>query len=192
TKFAKIDTGRRKTPPMNEKNQLNNDEQKKPLFITTVKTGKFLDPPPELAVLLGLTHNLNDSMTSSTNGSSNSLNASIKDRHQQQVLLYSFSSQPRVLHQHHHRSRCDAAAKVANNIQQRNRNIANQDKTFFLPLKISKLKKNDEDDGPETYGNIMYDRRVVRGSTYLNTLCRLIITSNQKSEYSKPYKISQN
>ena len=158
---AKIETGRRRTPPgsesyingnnniiknekniryytkngymnnnkLNEKNQMITDEQKKPLFITTVKTGKFLDPPPELAVLLGLTHTLNDSMTSSTNGSSNSLNASIKDRHQQQVLLYSFSSQPRVLHQHHHRSKCDAASKVANNIRQKNRNNNNQEKS---------------------------------------------------------------
>jgi hypothetical protein len=106
---------------MNEKNRLNNDENKKPVFITTVKTGKFLDPPPELAILLGLSPNLNDSVTSSTDGSSNSLNTSIRERHQQQVLLYSFSSQPRVLHQHYHRAKCDAAA---NSTQQRVRKEA--------------------------------------------------------------------
>jgi hypothetical protein len=103
---------------MNEKNRLNNDENRKPVFITTVKTGKFLDPPPELAILLGLSPNLNDSVTSSTDGSSNSLNTSTRERHQQQVLLYSFSSQPRVLHQHYHRAKCDAAAKVPNSTQQ--------------------------------------------------------------------------
>jgi hypothetical protein len=106
---------------MNEKNRLNNNENRKPLFITTVKTGKFLDPPPELAILLGLSPNLNGSVTSSTDGSSNSLNTSNKERHQQQVLLYSFSSQPRVLHQHYHRAKCDAAAKVTNSTQQRAR-----------------------------------------------------------------------
>jgi hypothetical protein len=103
---------------MNEKNRLNNNENRKPLFITTVKTGKFLDPPPELAILLGLSPNLNDSVTSSTDGSSNSLNTSNRERHQQQTLLYSFSSQPRVLHQHYHRAKCDAAARVTNNTQQ--------------------------------------------------------------------------
>jgi len=100
----------------NEKN-MNNDENRKPLFITTVKTGKFLDPPPELAILLGLSGKLNGSVTSSTDGSSNSLDTSTRERHQQQVLLYSFSSQPRVLHQQYHRAKCDAAAKAANSIQ---------------------------------------------------------------------------
>lgn len=109
---------------MNEKNRLNNDENRKPVFITTVKTGKFLDPPPELAILLGLSPNLNDSVTSSTDGSSNSLNTSTRERHQQQALLYSFSSQPRVLHQHYHKAKCDAAAKVPNNTQQRVRREA--------------------------------------------------------------------
>jgi hypothetical protein len=108
---------------MNERNHMN-DENRKPLFITTVKTGRFLDPPPELAILLGLNHNLNESVASSTNGSSNSLNASIRDRHQQQVLLYSFSSQPRVLHQHYHKAKCHAAAKVANRSNQRVRREA--------------------------------------------------------------------
>ena len=102
----------------NEKN-ISNDENKKPVFITTVKTGKFLDPPPELAILLGLSHKLNDSVTSSTDGSSNSLDTSTRERHQQQVLLYSFSSQPRVLHQRFHRAKCDAAAKAASSTQQR-------------------------------------------------------------------------
>jgi hypothetical protein len=109
---------------MNEKNRLNNDENRKPIFITTVKTGKFLDPPPELAILLGLSHNLNDSVTSSTDGSSNSLNTSVRERHQQQALLYSFSSQPRVLHQQYHRAKCDAAARAANNTPQRVRREA--------------------------------------------------------------------
>jgi hypothetical protein len=110
-------------------NNMNNDESRKPLFITTVKSGKFLDPPPELAILLGLNHNLNDSVASSANGSSNSLNTSMKERHQQQVLLYSFSSQPRVLHQHFHRSKCDAAAKVATDRKVRKEDTNTGDKS---------------------------------------------------------------
>ncbi|XP_023708505.1 uncharacterized protein DDB_G0292186, partial [Cryptotermes secundus] len=140
---------------INEKNRLNNDENRKPVFITTVKTGKFLDPPPELAILLGLSPNLNDSVTSSTDGSNNSLNTSTRERHQQQALLYSFSSQPRVLHQHYHKAKCDAAAKVPNSTQQRVRREA-----------INNSIQDKLDDGPVPYGNIMFDRRVVRGSTY--------------------------
>jgi hypothetical protein len=114
-----IKNGYTNNAKMNEQNRLNNNENKKPVFITTVKTGKFLDPPPELAILLGLSPNLNGSVTSSTDGSSNSLNTSNRGRHQQQVLLYSFSSQPRVLHQHYHRAKCDAASKVTNSTQQK-------------------------------------------------------------------------
>ncbi|XP_021917373.1 radial spoke head protein 3 homolog A isoform X2 [Zootermopsis nevadensis] len=138
---------------MNEKNTVNSEDIRKPLFITTVKTGKFLDPPPELAILLGLNHNLNDSVASSANGSSNSLNTSVRDRHQQQVLLYSFSSQPRVLHQHYHRTKCDAAAKVTNSDERK-------------ICKEGTSDKDGSDDGPVRYGNLMFDRRVIRGSTY--------------------------
>ncbi|XP_067002370.2 uncharacterized protein Rsph3 [Anabrus simplex] len=147
------------------KNQLNNtknsvnyrmnnqNNNNKPLFVTTVKTGKFLDPPPELAYLLGL--NVNTSV-SSLNDSSNSLEGSVRDRHQQQVLLYSFSSQPRVLHQHHHKARCEAAVRAAT-------------KTNDDPPPQQRTRRHttaNEQDGPVPYGNIMFDRRVVRGSTF--------------------------
>lgn len=83
------------TPP------LKGGKNNKPMFVTTVKSGKFLEPPPELALLLGL---------AAAPAPANNGPRADRDRHQQQVLLYSFSSQPRVLnHQRHHHSRCQAA-----------------------------------------------------------------------------------
>lgn len=64
---------------------------RKPVFVTTVKTGIFLDPPPDLAALLGL-----------DDRSSSSAADSIR-------RYYSYSSKPRVLHDKHHRR---AARKV--------------------------------------------------------------------------------
>ncbi|XP_049794561.1 radial spoke head protein 3 homolog [Schistocerca nitens] len=109
--------------------------RERPMFVTTVKSGCFLEPPPELAALLGLPR------------------AGGLD--QRQVLLYSFSSQPRVLpsnagRQQVHKARCPAAALAAQKQQQ-------------LQQKNGDAKKQDA--GPP-YANIMYDRRVVRGSTF--------------------------
>ncbi|KAL4113671.1 hypothetical protein QTP88_017250 [Uroleucon formosanum] len=59
---------------------------RKPVFVTTVKTGIFLDPPPDLAALLGL-----DDRSSQSGFDS--------DRY------YSYSSKPRVLHDRQHQ-RC--------------------------------------------------------------------------------------
>ncbi|XP_026813212.1 radial spoke head protein 3 homolog B isoform X2 [Rhopalosiphum maidis] len=59
---------------------------RKPVFVTTVKTGIFLDPPPDLAALLGL-----DDRSSPSGADS--------DRY------YSYSSKPRVLHDRQHQ-RC--------------------------------------------------------------------------------------
>lgn len=75
----------------------------RPMFVTTVKTGIFLEPPPELAAILGL-QSYNDSNGSS--GSTGSLNPS---NNGEEVLVYSFASQPRVLHQKYHKARCQAA-----------------------------------------------------------------------------------
>ncbi|CAA9994883.1 unnamed protein product [Nesidiocoris tenuis] len=57
----------------------------RPMFITTVKTGIFLDPPPELAALLGYPRPSNASSTSTTSHKSS------------EGLMYSYSSQPRVV-----------------------------------------------------------------------------------------------
>ncbi|RZF37210.1 hypothetical protein LSTR_LSTR017450, partial [Laodelphax striatellus] len=56
----------------------------RPMFVTTVKTGIFLSPPPELAAILGLQSHTNSSGSTASGG--------------EEVLLYSFASQPRVLH----------------------------------------------------------------------------------------------
>lgn len=82
-----------------EKNKRGEQQQKKPLFVTTVKKGAFLQPPPELATLLGF-------------------------RIEEQVRkddkkLYAYASKPRVLNRTNnanktgHKNRCDAAAKAA-------------------------------------------------------------------------------
>uniref|UniRef100_A0A2S2P8V8 Radial spoke head protein 3 n=1 Tax=Schizaphis graminum TaxID=13262 RepID=A0A2S2P8V8_SCHGA len=60
---------------------------RKPVFVTTVKTGIFLDPPPDLAALLGLDDRSSPSAVDSS------------DRY------YSYSSKPRVLHDRQHQ-RC--------------------------------------------------------------------------------------
>lgn len=69
---------------------------RKPVFVTTVKTGIFLDPPPDLAALLGL-----DDHRSSSSGTVDS------------VRYYSYSSKPRVLYDKQHQLRTSAAAAAA-------------------------------------------------------------------------------
>lgn len=62
---------------------------RRPIFITTVKTGVFLDPPPDLAALLGL----DDGSSSANNG------------YASKRSYYSYSSKPRVLYDKQHQ-RC--------------------------------------------------------------------------------------
>lgn len=69
---------------------VNKSLENRPMFVTTVKTGVFLEPPPELAAILGLrSHG-----SSSVQGSSTSTGSNGED-----VVMYSFASQPRVLNQ---------------------------------------------------------------------------------------------
>ncbi|VVC32059.1 Hypothetical protein CINCED_3A004805 [Cinara cedri] len=60
---------------------------RKPVFVTTVKTGIFLDPPPDLAALLGL----EDRSSSAAAGDVDS-----------SCRYYSYSSKPRVLYDKQH------------------------------------------------------------------------------------------
>lgn len=60
---------------------------RKPVFVTTVKTGIFLDPPPDLAALLGL----DDRSSSAPAGDISSCHR-----------YYSYSSKPRVLYDKQH------------------------------------------------------------------------------------------
>lgn len=59
---------------------------RRPVFVTTVKTGIFLDPPPDLAALLGL----------DGGSSSDSTTVAASNRY------YSYSSKPRVLYDKQH------------------------------------------------------------------------------------------
>lgn len=60
---------------------------RKPVFVTTVKTGIFLDPPPDLAALLGLDHDHDHG------GHDHVTDAG---------RYYSYSSRPRVLYDKQH------------------------------------------------------------------------------------------
>lgn len=74
------------------------EQQKRPLFVTTVKKGTFLNPPPEIASLLGFRVE--------------------EEVRKDEKKLYSYSSKPRVLNRANitkfgHKARCEAAAKAA-------------------------------------------------------------------------------
>lgn len=81
-----------------EKIKRTNDVAKKPLFVTTVKKGQFLEPPPEIASLLGF---------------------KVDQTKKEEKKLYAYSSKPRVLNKTSnalgltHKTRCEAAAKAA-------------------------------------------------------------------------------
>lgn len=82
---------------------LSKPHDSRPMFVTTVKTGVFLDPPPELAAILGL-----HSYSSSMNGSSSST-GSLHPSNGEEVVMYSFASRPRVLNQ---KRRCVNTARL--------------------------------------------------------------------------------
>ncbi|XP_071440387.1 radial spoke head protein 3 homolog B [Hetaerina americana] len=115
---------------------------KKPLFVTTVRAAPYFDrPPPQ------------------------------HPSERPQERLYSFASRPRVIdnkrppgnHVTGHRARCEAAAAAAaaaaavstiNATQQHGNRSSRKDESA-----------PNSEDGPLSYGNIMFDRRVVRGTT---------------------------
>lgn len=81
----------------NKKGELNG---KKP-FVTVVKKGQFLEPPPEIATLLGLPVKVEDIVK------------------REEKKLYAYESRPRVLNRggkQGHKARCEAAAKAAASI----------------------------------------------------------------------------
>lgn len=106
---------RRAAPDTGTENNNNKNVVQHPKpFMTVVRQGTFLKPPPELAALLGL------SMATPQGSGDSSLNASQHaarhgDRHAASLnssMLYSFSSRPRVLMQAH-RHHCEAAHQAA-------------------------------------------------------------------------------
>lgn len=62
----------------NKKSPPHDDNSRKP-FVTTVKKGKFLEPPPEVATLLGIKSD------------------EPQKKESKEKLYYAFASQPRVL-----------------------------------------------------------------------------------------------
>ncbi|XP_046685290.1 LOW QUALITY PROTEIN: radial spoke head protein 3 homolog B-like [Homalodisca vitripennis] len=135
----------------------------RPMFVTTVKTGIFLEPPPELAAILGL-----NSYTSSVNGSSGSSGSLHPSNIGEEVLVYSFASQPRVVNQKY---RVPKAAPTRpqdnkNKTTVPNGNNNNNINKIRTKRELNTTPPKKLDGTPLPYGNIMYDRRVVRGSTF--------------------------
>ncbi|KAK5646117.1 hypothetical protein RI129_004581 [Pyrocoelia pectoralis] len=147
------------------------DTPRKP-FITTVKKGHFLDPPPEIACLFGF---------------------KVEPAVVKEKKLYAYASQPRVLHKatdEEHKSKCEAAAtvKVASFVSssaavktQRTDNVDFNSNT-----------SRSQGDAPVPYANLMFEKRVMRGSNFAHPMQTLPrwnpnfayakLLSNDKSE----------
>ncbi|XP_046753826.1 radial spoke head protein 3 homolog B isoform X2 [Diprion similis] len=133
----------------------NNFISRKP-FITTVKTGEFLMPPPEVASLLGITVN-----SSSNGGDDPSPRSKFRP-------LISLTKKPEIKHQSHH-SRCQAALKATTDFSMA---LVNSVDSAGATSESNRWKRNappTQTDQPVPFGNIMFDRRVVRGSTFAST-----------------------
>ncbi|CRK96346.1 CLUMA_CG009764, isoform B [Clunio marinus] len=126
------------------------DPVKRPLFITTVPRGVFLQPQPVIREIVA------------------------KARH-----VYAFASRPRILGQHNRRE-----LQPKQNNQNSNNNLINKNIHSFDELVDSRIScdKVDDDDTCRIEGvkiprtresqacqNLMYDRRVVRGSNFAST-----------------------
>ncbi|CAH1973734.1 unnamed protein product [Acanthoscelides obtectus] len=141
-KFTKtLDFKLRKLQKNEKQNKKNAEISRKP-FVTTVKQGEFLEPPPEIASLIGIKVE----------------SPSPKKDTKEIQKLYAFASQPRVLNrppaQVVHVSRCDAAAKAVAKVAgsvvgYKNENIDSK-----------------SSDVPISYTNVMYEKRVFRGSNF--------------------------
>ncbi|XP_011873030.1 PREDICTED: radial spoke head protein 3 homolog isoform X2 [Vollenhovia emeryi] len=154
--------------------------QKKP-FITTVKTGEFLMPPPEVAALLGIAPSGNEE--EATDG------CPLKNRFKS---LISLAKRPEVRHTSHN-ARCPAALKAtvdfslgmmnattiasASTLNEQARRFKRNEPAFpqtprALPKKLEPIEgmmnvlPRLRGDQSVPFGNIMFDRRVARGSTF--------------------------
>ncbi|XP_067214611.1 radial spoke head protein 3 homolog isoform X2 [Linepithema humile] len=152
--------------------------QKKP-FITTVKTGEFLMPPPEVAALLGIAPSGNDEETAD--------GCLLKSRFRPLVTLF---KRPEVRHNSHN-ARCPTALKatvdfslgmvnattIASALDERARRFKKSEAPFpqaprALPKKLEPIEgmmnmlPRLRGDQRVSFGNIMFDRRVARGSMF--------------------------
>ncbi|KAL0266846.1 UNVERIFIED_CONTAM: hypothetical protein PYX00_009283 [Menopon gallinae] len=122
--------------------------RERPQFITTVPSGVFLDPPHEIAILLGLAKRT-DSSPSSQNSLNSSETVKITDK---PLVMYSYSSRPKVLNNRNYHADCTSGGRRVRSIEMNNGTVS-YDRRDLQQL---------------PYGNIMFDRRVVRGSMYAN------------------------
>ncbi|XP_072765814.1 radial spoke head protein 3 homolog B isoform X3 [Anoplolepis gracilipes] len=126
--------------------------QKKP-FITTVRTGEFLMPPPEVAALLGIAPSGNDEEL--VDG------CPIKSRFKP---LVSLAKRPEVRHSSHN-ARCPAALKATVDFSLGMMNATTIATASTLDERARRFKRSEPPEQPIPFGNIMFDRRVARGST---------------------------
>ncbi|KAJ8985578.1 hypothetical protein NQ317_011542 [Molorchus minor] len=133
------------------------EKQKKPFsvdttprkpFVTTVKKGQFLEPPPEIASLIGI-----------------KLEELPPKKDQREVRkLYAYASQPRVLNRPTpkavHLSRCEAAAKAAARL------IGS-----IAAIRSEGREDANKKDVPTPYANLMFEKRVFRGSNFAPDPC---------------------
>ncbi|XP_003706939.2 radial spoke head protein 3 [Megachile rotundata] len=135
------------------KNAKRNENVGRKPFISTVKTGEFLMPPPEVAALLGI--------APPTNGTNEIDVCPLRSRFK---TLVSLARKPEVRHNSHN-ARCPAALKATVDYTLGMMN-ATTIAASTLDDRLKTMKRNDATDQPVPFGNIMFDRRVVRGSTY--------------------------
>lgn len=98
--FNSLDSKLRNLHAPRQKRSTKTSLENRPMFVTTVKTGIFLEPPPEIAAILGL-----QSFNSSVNGSSGSTGSLHPSNNGDEVIMYSFASHPRVVNQRNARTR---------------------------------------------------------------------------------------
>ncbi|KAG8037832.1 hypothetical protein G9C98_006043 [Cotesia typhae] len=163
---------------INNNNNNNNNKQspqKKP-FITTVKTGEFLLPPPEVASLLGM----------APNGSW--IGHDLDDIHEglprSRFRPFVFrGKRPEIRHSSHN-ARCPAALKATVDFPVNVVNSAGVTASTLANEVRSRKSLNNklcDTDQSLPFANIMFDRRVVRGSTYASA-SNILLEKPQESE----------
>ncbi|XP_019697680.2 radial spoke head protein 3 homolog isoform X3 [Harpegnathos saltator] len=135
--------------------------QKKP-FITTVKTGEFLMPPPEVAALLGIAPIGNDeeATTTTTTAAAAADGCPLKSKFKS---LVSLAKRPEVRHSSHN-ARCPAALKATVDFSLGMMN-ATAIAASTLDERVRRFKRSEPADQPVPFRNIMFDHRVARGTT---------------------------
>ncbi|GBP19772.1 hypothetical protein EVAR_8932_1 [Eumeta japonica] len=143
------------SPGRKSRNRKEQSENEKPRFITTVKTGQFLLPPPELACLLGL--------------------ETLYPPEEREKIVYSYASRPKAVATRMKRS----ANADKENHKPDAQNLSEQKKhtgnlfsgvralvAGVIGMKHLVENRNNSNGCVITpYSNVMHDKRVVRGST---------------------------